>query len=526
MGDGSWSRRGVVGAIGALGACAMLPRAARAEASAGLLLRDVRLVDGTGAPPRQADVLVREDRIARIGRISPRQARGARIVEGGGRVLAPGFIDTHAHGDPLKDSYDTFLAMGVTTIVLGQDGGSPSLEAPRTGVAAWLDAAARAPLALNVATLCGHGSLRRQAGIADGTRDPTETELSRMQALLASGLAAGAFGLSSGLEYVPGRYASTRELASLGTVVARHGGVAMSHLRSEDEDRVYQSIEEHIAASRPARTHVSHLKVLYARGEAEAESLLGFLHGKRDAGIPLTADAYPYTASYTGVAILFPEWALPPADYEQVVATRRAELRQHLQARMARRGGPGALLFGSGPHAGRTLEQAADAAGQAFADLLIALGPGGGSAVHSVMDEALQSRLLLDPIVCLCTDGGPGMRHPRATGAFARWIEKYVVGDRRLSLEEAVRKATSLPASILGLPGRGTVRPGAQADLLLFDPSRIRARSDYANPFAQAEGFDLVVVNGRPAFEHGERVADPGQLLRRREGLRRADGGA
>jgi N-acyl-D-aspartate/D-glutamate deacylase len=130
------------------------------------------------------------------------------------------------------------------------------------------------------------------------------------------------------------------------------------------------------------------------------------------------------------------------------------------------------------------------------------------------MDETLQSRLLLDPIVCLCTDGGPGMRHPRATGTYARWIEKYVVADKRLSLEEAVRKATGLPASILRLADRGTIRPGANADLVLFDPSRVRARSDYTNPFAPSEGFDLVVVNGQPAFENGERVANAGRLLR------------
>lgn len=513
MAGSRWSRRDL---LGALASGMLAPAFVRAGTADGLLLRDVRLVDGSGAPARSADVLVRDGRIARIGRIAPHEAQGLRIVEGGGRVLAPGFIDTHAHGDPLKDDYDAHLAMGVTTLVLGQDGSSPELPEGRTpGVRAWLDAVARAPLGPNVATLSGHGSLRRQAGISDATRVPSDAEVARMQALLDAELAAGAFGLSSGLEYVPGIYAGTRELAALGAVVARRDGVAMSHMRSEDDDRVRQSIEEHIAASRPARTHISHLKVMYAKGEAEAESLLRFLHAKRDAGVPLTADAYPYTASYTGIAILFPEWALPPTDYDTVLATRRSELREYLQGRMARRGGPEALLLGSGKHAGRTLAQAAADAGQDFADLLIDLGPRGGSAAHFIMDEALQSRLLLDPIVCLCTDGGPGMRHPRATGTFARWIEKYVVADKRLPLEEAVRKTTGLPASILRLADRGTIRPGARADLLLFDPSRVHARSDYANPFAHAEGFDLVVVNGKPAFENGKRVGNPGALLRR-----------
>lgn len=513
MTDSRWTRRD---ALGAMAACALAPAFVRAGAPDGLLFRDVRLVDGTGAPARQADVLVRGGRIERIGKIGSGEAQGLRVVAGEGRVLAPGFIDTHAHGNPLEDSYDAALAMGVTTLVLGQDGSSPELPEGRgTGVPAWLDAVACAKLGPNVATLSGHGSLRRQADIPDETRVPTDAQLARMQALLDGELRAGAFGLSSGLEYVPGIYAETRELAALGAIVARHDGVAMSHMRSEDADRVRQAIGEHIAASRPARTHISHLKVMYAKGEAEAESLLRFVHAKRGAGVELTADAYPYTASYTGIAILFPEWALPPSDYNAVLGARRDELRQHLRARMTRRGGPGALLFGSGKFAGRTLAQASAAEEQDFADLLVALGPRGGSAAHFVMDEALQARLLVDPIVCLCTDGGPGIRHPRSTGTFARWIEKHVVADKRLSLEEAVRKTTSLPASILRLRDRGTIRPGANADLVLFDPSRVRARSDYADPFAKAEGFDLVVVNGRPAFEDGARVGNPGTLLRR-----------
>ncbi|NZA25708.1 amidohydrolase family protein [Luteimonas sp. SJ-92] len=517
MNSNGWSRREALGALvaGTLGALA--PAVVRGGVP-DLLFRDVLLVDGTGAAGRRTDVLVRGERIERIGRLSPRAARGARIVEGGGRVLAPGFIDTHAHGDPLEHSYAGFLAMGATTVLLGQDGGSAGLadaSGGRDGLRAWLDAVAHADIDINVATLSGHGTLRRRAGIPDETRVPAQAQLARMQALLDDDLGAGAFGLSTGLEYVPGIYAETRELTALGGVVARHDGVAMSHMRSEDDDRVRASIEELIAASLPARPHISHLKVMYARGEAEAESLLAFLHGKREAGIELSADAYPYTAGYTGIAILFPEWALPPSDYAAVLAQRRDELRAHLQARMTRRGGPGALLLGTGAHAGRTLEQAAEAAGKPYPDLLIELGPGGASGAHFTMDEALQSRLLLDPIVGLCTDGRPGMRHPRATGTYAKWIAQYVVAERRLTLEEAVRKCTGLPASVLRIADRGVIRAGARADLLLFDPASVRARSDYADPLAHAEGFDMVVLNGRPAWEDGERVGRAGRLLRR-----------
>lgn len=509
------SRREFLIAMAAGTATACLPFAGRAEAPPGLLIRDVRVVDGTGAAARMADVLVRGDTIERIGRIATRSARGARIVEGGGRVLAPGFIDLHVHGDPLRQSYASHLAMGATTVVVGQDGSSPSVgDDEADGVPAWLDAMARHAPDINVATTSGHGSLRRLAGIDDGTRDPSPAQLERLAALLDADLAAGSFGLSTGLEYVPGRYAATAELAALGRVVARHDAVAMSHLRSEDDDAVEDAIREHIDASRPARTHVSHLKVVYGKGEARAERLLAELRRHRDAGVPLTADAYPYSASYTTIGIVFPEWALPPNDYAQVLATRRDALRHALEQRMTRRNGPDALLFGTGPHAGKTLAQVAEATGEAYVDVLLALGPRGGSAAHFVMDDALQARLMQDPFVAIASDGSPEGRHPRGHGTFAKWIEDFAVRDARVPIEEAVRRATGLPASILGLTDRGMLRDGAKADLVLFDPARVRARADYVDPFRHAEGFDLVVVNGVPAFEDGERVGVAGQLLR------------
>jgi N-acyl-D-amino-acid deacylase len=523
MRDSAWSRRDVLAAMAAGTACTLMPtmlaaRAAPEAAVRGLVLRDVLLVDGSGRPGRRTDVLVRGERIERIGRVSDQEARGLRIVEGGGRVLAPGFIDLHTHGDPLDEAYTQYLAMGVTTIVLGEDGSSPSL--PGAGHAAdslssWMDAVARATPDINVATLSGHGTLRRRAGIDDGTRHPTDAQLARMQSILEHDLRAGAFGLSTGLEYVPGRYAEMRELAGLGPVIARFDGVEMSHMRSEDADDVRDSIRELIAASGPARAHVSHLKMVYGKGEAAAVELLAFLQSLRKPTQPLTADAYPYEASYTGVAIVFPEWALPPTDYAGVVQSRRDELRAYLQQRMEKRNGPDALLFGTGPHAGKTLEQVAAEQGKPFADVLIDIGPGGGEAAHFVMDRALQDRLLLDPRVALCTDGSPGGSHPRSAGTYAKWIEEFVVKQPRVKLEEAVRKATSLPASILRLPDRGTIRPGAKADLVLFDPAKVHAKADYVHPTIQAEGFDLVVVNGRPAFESGEAVGRAGQLLRR-----------
>jgi len=476
-----------------------------------LLLREVLLVDGTGAAPRLADVLVAGDRIAAIA--APGAGGPAsRTIAGEGRILAPGFIDTHTHGDPLDQSYESFLAMGVTTILLGMDGSGPRVG-DDLDLRPWLAAADRAPLDVNVATLASHGTLRRAVRIPDSVRRPDDSALARMAAQLDAELAAGAFGLSYGLEYVPGRYAEGPELANLGRTVARRGGVVMSHMRSEDDEAIEASIEELIASSLPARPHISHLKIVFGKGEARARALLDFIAAKRAAGIDLTADAYPYTAGYTGIAILFPEWALPPTDYQSVVAARRQELRDHLVARMTRRGGPEALLIGTAPYAGKTLAQASAEANLHFADFLIRIGPGGGSGAHFTMDQATQDVFVLDPDTAISTDGGPGMRHPRATGTYAKLIEDYVAKGR-LPIEQAVRKSAALPAQILRLPDRGVARVGAKADLILFDPARVKARSTYVDPFAKAEGFDLVLVNGQPAFENGQRTAQPGRLLR------------
>lgn len=335
-----------------------------------------------------------------------------------------------------------------------------------------------------------------------------------MAAQLDTELRAGAFGLSYGLEYVPGIYSETPELTNLGRVVSRYGGVVMSHMRSENDDEIEASINELITSSLPARPHISHLKVVFGKGEQRARALLDFLAEKRRQGIDLTADEYPYEAGYTGIAILFPEWALPPTNYASVLATRRQELRDYLEKRMIRRGGPEALLIGTAPYAGKTVARAAAEAGLHFADFLIKVGPEGGSGAHFTMDKALQDALIVAPYVSFSTDGGPGMRHPRATGTYAKLVEEYVVRDKKLTIEEMVRKATGFPAQTLRLRDRGVIRVGAKADLLVFDPAKVRARSTYVDPFAMAEGFDLVMVNGQPAFEGGKGIGTSGRLLR------------
>jgi N-acyl-D-amino-acid deacylase len=360
-----------------------------------------------------------------------------------------------------------------------------------------------------VAALSGHGSIRHLAQIPDSVRHLDAEQTARMRAVLREDLTAGTYGLSTGLEYVPGIYSEPQEVLALAQEVGAAGGVVMSHMRSENDDTINQSIDELAAQGAYARVHISHLKVVFGRGAERGRQLLAVIDGKRKAGIDLTADAYPYNAGYTGIAILFPEWALPPTDYQSIVATRRAELADYLQKRMTKRGGPEAMLFGSEPYAGRTLAEAARDAGKSYVDLLIELGPEGGEGAHFTIDEATQDVLFGDPSVAVCTDGSPGMRHPRSTGTYAKLFARYVRENGVLTVEQAVHKAAGIPAQIMRFENRGVIKVGAKADLVLFDVAKVHAPSSYLDPFQLAKGFDVVIVNGQLARENG--VLHPGR---------------
>lgn len=487
-----------------------------------LLIEDAMLVDGTGAPPVHADILVEGDRIAFIGDVPKGAARAERTIAAAGRTVSPGFIDTHTHADPLTDSFAGFLAMGVTTVILGQDGRSANIavsdapSSPERDLGRWLDKVAAKGVQLNIAVLTGHGTIRHLAGIPDSARALTAEQQARMNGILADELRAGSFGLSTGLEYVPGRYAETAELVPLAKLVADADGVIISHMRTEDDGQVEGAVQELVDYGADARIQASHLKVVFGKGPETAHRLLSFIEEKQRAGARLSADVYPYTAGYGGLDLIFPEWALSPANYRDVAKTRRAELLAYLKARMTRRGGPGALLFGSAPIAGKTLADVAAERNKPFEEVLLELGPDGAHGAHFIMDEGVQDLLVASPLTAISTDGGPAIRHPRGTGTYARLIEHYVERTGALTLQEAVRKSSSLPAAAMGFTDRGTVRVGAKADLLLFDPAKVRARSDYLKPYELAEGFDIVIVNGLVAREDGVTgMARHGKVLRR-----------
>jgi N-acyl-D-amino-acid deacylase len=479
-----------------------------------LLIRNGTLIDGTGAPALKGDVLIQGDRIVRMGVIDTPQALARRVIDAAGLVVTPGFIDTHSHGDPLKTpQFENCLAMGVTTLCLGQDGEGPQ------DPGAWMREVREAQPAVNIAVFAGHGTIREVAGVGL-ERHPSSSQIQAMQQRVVEAMQQGCFGLTTGLEYQPGSFASLEELVALARPVARAGGLVMSHLRSEDDDAIEGALAELLSQGQESGcpVHVSHLKVTYGHGAERAEKILAQLEAARSRGVRVTADLYPYTASYTGIAIVFPEWAKPPHDYAQVARERRAELADYLRRRVTLRNGPEATLFGTGRWAGKTLAQVATELGKPFEDALIDdIGLEGGQAAYFVMDPALQDRLLRDPQVMICSDGSPGSAHPRAYGAFARVIRDGVVERKLLSLEEAVRKMTGLAAATVGLERlqRGRLAEGYAADLLIFDPRQVRDHATYAAPHELATGFTWVVVNGQVAVEKGVATGvRAGQLLR------------
>lgn len=477
-----------------------------------LLIRNGRILDGAGGPPVQGDVLVRGDSILFVGITDTTLITVERVIDANGRYITSGFIDTHAHGNPLETpGFENFLAMGVTSICLGQDGDSPPVEDIRS----WMQQVDSVGPGVNIAMFVGHGTLRSLSGTGYKP-GPTLQEMARMEELLGDALDAGCFGLTTGLEYTPGAYAGDGELLALAKVVGQHHGMIMSHVRNEDDGAIEASLQELLRQGQYCNVQVSHLKVVYGKGAARAEQVLHLLDEAR-AGTPytVTADIYPYTASYTGIGIVFPQWAKPPNDYEKVKRERRAELLAFLREKVAARNGPEATLFGTPPYAGKTLAQLSAERGRPYEEVLLDIGPGGASGAYFVMDEALQARLLASPHLMVCSDGSPTMRHPRGYGSFAKVIETYVLEKQLLTLPEAIRKMTGLPAQTLGLADRGLVKPGYRADLLVFDPENVKATATFSEPHQLAQGLDWVVVNGKVAYEGGAPGERAGRVLRK-----------
>jgi N-acyl-D-amino-acid deacylase len=489
-----------------------------------ILIRGGLLIDGTGAPPRLGDVGIAGDRIVFVGR-TPADQRATRTIDAAGLVVAPGFVDPHAHVLEDLSSADRranvpYLMQGVTTVVTGNDGGGP------TDVAGTLALWERQRVGTNAALLVGHGSARRQVlGMADAA--PTAEQLDSMRALIARAMADGALGLSSGLYYAPGSYASTEEVIELAKVAARAGGVYDTHLRDESSYTVglLGAVDEAIRIGREAAipVNISHVKALGADVWGWSDSVIARMRAARAAGIRVTADQYPYLASGTSVgASLLPRWAeVGGVDSLRARLTdpmSRARVVAEMERNLARRGGAASLLITGSSDTGivgKTLERIAAQRGlspvQAAVDIILA---GGASVASFNMSERDVETFMRQEFVMTGSDGSTG--HPRKYGTFPRKLREYVFTRSVLTLPEMLQRSSALTAETFGIADRGKLAAGYFADVIVFDTASVADRATYEEPTRLAVGMRYVLVNGVVAVDRGEYTgALAGRALRR-----------
>jgi predicted amidohydrolase YtcJ len=477
-----------------------------------IVLKGGLLVDGTGAPARPADVLIRGDRIAAIGKVEVPQ--GATLVDCRGLVVAPGFIDLHTHSDgpilrPNTRNNLNYLRQGVTTIVTGNCGSGP------TDAARYFASIREAGAGTNVIHLIPQGSLRRSVlGNADAR--PTEAQLRRMEQVVEREMDAGAWGMSSGLIYVPSRYASTAELIALAKVVGEHGGLYASHIRGEG-DTLIEAVDEAIRIGREAGTpvHISHLKASGRPNWGKVDEACAHIEAARQSGQAVTADQYPYVASSTSLsAMVIPDWAVRGSadDFARIAADpeQGPRLRESIERGLKTRdGGTSIRIARYAPkpdRVGRSLADIAREEGTTPLEVVLDIqSHGGAQAISFGMSEDDVRLVMARPYVATASDGsahapsGDDKPHPRAYGTFPRKI-RYALDDKVLTLEQAIHSCSGLPASILGLPDRGTIRPGAHADLVVFDPETFRDAATFDDPTQYAPGVAHLFVNGVPAI--------------------------
>lgn len=478
-----------------------------------LLITGGILVDGTGAKSRRADVRVESDRIAAVGKLSPQP--GERVLDARGKVIAPGFIDTHSHADGgLEKNPDaqTQIRQGITTAVVGQDGGS------RSPLSDYFTAREAAPAALNLASFSGHGTARRSVLGDDYKRAATPAEIAKMRALVEADMRAGALGLSSGLEYDPGLYAQTDEVIALARVAGQFGGLYISHVRDEENDAL-QSFREvvRIAEGAHVPAQISHIKLGSSPVWNKTGDVFRLLDEAKKRGVDVSADVYPYTFWQSTITVIIP--------------TRNWGDRAVWEKGLAEIGGPqNVLLTAYSPDKGwenKTLAQIATQTGKDAVTIVQEIvakthgdtpqTKGRESVVVTAMRDDDLRAFLADKRIMFCSDGGLSGSHPRGAGSFPRILGRYVREAKVLSLEEAVRKATSLPAARMGFADRGVLKPGAFADVVVFDPATVIDTATTQAPQSPPIGITHVLVNGVLVLDDNKTTgAHPGRVLRRR----------
>ena len=522
------------------------------------LIRSAQVFDGGGGPPVEADIAIQGERIAAVGAeataLSPR-----RILDGRGLAAAPGFVDIHGHSDYhllLTPTAESAVLQGVTCEVGGNCGYAAApiwgpwredraesyreiygLDHDWQEVGEYFRRLLQSGISINFGLLVGHNTLRGSA-MGGNDRAPTSDEMAAMVAALVRGMEAGALGLSTGLIYAPACFASATELSTLAAAAGRKGGILTAHMRSEG-DGLLEAIAEVIGAAETARAplQISHLKTYGERNWGKLTQVFDLIESAQRRGVDVTADRYPYTAANTGLQAALPSWAIEGSKAEQTERLRDTAVRVRIRKEI-----------GEGSKApdwsrvmisevtreehrrfqGLRVDAAARLAGKDTLEFVLDLLYDEKiqvDAIYHVMNEANLRTILRKPYVMIGSDSGcrahhgplsTGRPHPRTFGSFARVLGHYARDERLFDLSIAIRKMTSDPCRRVGLTDRGWLRPGYKADVVLFDPGRVRDRATYDDPIRYPEGIHTVLVNGTVTVEAGQHTgARAGQVVRR-----------
>jgi N-acyl-D-amino-acid deacylase len=495
-----------------------------------LLITNARVVDGSGNPWFRADVAIKDGRIARIGRLSAETA--TRTIDARGQIVAPGFIDVHTHVESIYSlpAAENFVRMGVTTLVTGNCGSST------TDVAEFLGRIKDKPLAVNLATLIAHGSVRRRV-MGLGDRAPTPEDLKQMEGVVEQGMKDGAVGFSTGLIYVPGTYAKTDEIVALARVAARYGGLYATHMRNEG-DKVADAIRESIQIGEQAGlpVEISHFKISNKKLWGQSPMTLGLVRDARARGLVVTVDQYAYTASSTSLDSRLPSWLraggfdeakkrlADKATRERAIndtkdALKKSGFKDYSYAVVASYDVDKSFNGKSIAEITKQVKGKSDVTSQ-IEQMLEMYEAGGAGMIYHGMDEADVKRIMQETFTMIASDSGvrqvdESVPHPRGYGNNARVLGRYVRELKLISLEDAVRKMTSLPAQTFGFRDRGLIREGFAADLVIFDDNTILDQATFDKPHKFPVGISFVIVNGAALFENNQMTAArPGVALR------------
>jgi N-acyl-D-amino-acid deacylase len=495
----------------------LLPLAA-AAADYDILIRHARVIDGSGNPSFRADVGIKGGRIAAVGDLPG--ATADRIVDARERIVAPGFIDVHVHIEgniERNPRADNFLHDGVTTVITGNCGSS------ELNLAQWFEKIGKLGLGINVASLVGHNSVRREV-MGAANRAASANEIQQMQSLIDRAMRNGAVGFSTGLEYIPVTFSNTAEVVALAKAAAAHGGVYTSHMRDEGIHEI-EAITEAVNVGREARmpVEISHLKIDRRSVWGASDQSLALIERFRREGVEVTADQYPYDRASTNLGIRLPSWALADGKIKERLADREthrkvAEAMKQNLAEMGEHDYSFATVARFTPtpsYEGKTITEITALKGRpAGADsdietILDMMSAGGASMIYRLMGEADIERIMRYPYTSVASDGGVqemggGNPHPRSYGTNARVLSEYVRVRGVLTLPDAIRRMTSLPAQTFRLRDRGLVREGMAADLVVFDPDRVEDKATFAKPHQYSQGFDFVLVNGKIEVDEGQ----------------------